>query len=314
VRSTLRIVGSAVLKLFVAVSVANAGQTDQRLLQLVPPGANAIGAINAPAHSGQPGAFLLLTHRNSLDLEDFLALTGVDDSRRIQQVIYVSGGSAPTDQAEHSLLVRGQFDERRIFKAALENGASRREWRGLPVLLVPPFAREKGMLPESRWLVVLDATMAILGTETSVRVELNRAVTGSAPDASLIQRRSHLRADDDAWCIVKALPAKDEIRRSLYVFDPSLPGLLHDGDGFEFGIRYGAQVEFEYEVTRTDNSTDSISDTVVQPLLEKGKASMIVLRQADGGHIHRLKVSKVRYEAWLTEVAAGRRAPDLESK
>jgi hypothetical protein len=314
VRSTLRIVGSAVLKLFVAASVAKAGQTDQQLLQLVPPGAKVIAAINAPAHAGQPGAFLLLTHRNSLDLEDFLALTGVDDSRRIQQVIYVSGGFAPTDQAEHSLLVRGQFDERRIFKAALENGASRREWRGLPVLLVPPFAREKGMVPESRWLVVLEATTAILGTETSVRVELNRAVTGSAPDASLIEMRSHLRADDDAWCIVKALPAKDEIRRSLYVFDPSLPGLLHDGDGFEFGIRYGARVEFEYEVTRADNSTDSISDTVVQPLLEKGKASMIVPRQADGGHIHRLKVSKARYEAWLTEVAASRRAPDLESK
>jgi hypothetical protein len=34
VRSTLRIVGSAVLKLFVAVSVAKAGQEDQRLLQL----------------------------------------------------------------------------------------------------------------------------------------------------------------------------------------------------------------------------------------------------------------------------------------
>ena len=31
-------------------------------------------------------------------------------------------------------------------------GASRREWSGLPVLLVPPFAREKGMVPESRWL------------------------------------------------------------------------------------------------------------------------------------------------------------------
>ena len=141
------------------------------------------------------------------------------------------------------------------------------------------------MVPESRWLVVLEATLAILGTETSVREELNRAVTGSAPDASLIQRRSHLRPDDDAWCIVKTLPAKDEIRRSLYAFDPSLPGLLHDGDGFEFGFRYGARVEFEYEVTTADNSTDSISDTVVQSLLGKGKAFMIVPRQADGSHI-----------------------------
>ena len=313
-RSTLRIVGSAVLKLFVAVSVAKAGQTDQRLLQLVPPGANVVAAMNAPAHAGQPGAFLLLTHNNSVDFADFLALTGVDDSRRIQQVIYVSGGSGPTDPAEHSLLVRGQFDERRIFKAALENGASRREWRGLPVLLVTPFAREKGMVPESRWLAVLEATMAILGTETIVREELDRAVTGSAPDASLIQRRSHLRPDDDTWCIVKALPAKDEIRRSLYAFDPSLPWLLQDGDGFAFGFRYGARVEFEYEVTTPGNSTDSISDTVVQSLLGKGKASMIVPRQANGGHVHRLKVSKARYEAWLTEVPARRRPPDLANK
>jgi len=314
VRSTLRIVGFAVLKLFVAVTVAKAGQTDQRLLQLVPPGANVVAAMNAPAHAGQPGAFLLLTPGNSSDLEDFFALTGVDDSRRIQQVIYVSGWSGHTDQAEHSLLVRGQFDERRIFKAALENGASKHEWGGQLVLRLPPFAREKGMVPESRWLVVPEATMAILGTETSVREELNRAVTGRAPDASLIQRRSHLRPDDDAWCIVKALPAKDEIRQSLSAFDPTLPGLLHDGDGFEFGFRYGARVEFEYEVSTADNSTDSISNTFVQSLLGQGKASMIVPRHADGVHIHRLNVSKARYEAWLTEVDARHRAPDLASK
>jgi hypothetical protein len=314
VRSTLRIVGSAVLKLFVAVSVAKAGQTDQRLLQLVPPGANVVAAMNAPAHTGQPGAFLLVTHNNSVDFADFLALTGVDDGRRIHKVIYVSGGLRPTDQGEHSLLVRGQFDEARIFKAALENGASKREWRGLPVLLVPPFAREKVMVPDPRWLVVLEATLAILGTETSVREELNRAVTGSAPDASLFQRRSHLRPDDDAWCIVKRLPAKDEIRRSLYTFDPSLPGLLQDGDGFEFGFRYGAGVEFQYEVTTADTSPDSISDTVVQSRLGKGKAFMIVPRQAEGSHIHRVRVSKARYEAFLTEVAARQRAPDLANK
>ena len=96
-RSTLRIVGSAVLKLFVAVSVAKAGHTDQRLLQLVPPGANVVAAMNAPAQAGQPGAFLLVTHNNSVDFADFLALTGVDDGRRIHQVIYVSGGLRPTD-------------------------------------------------------------------------------------------------------------------------------------------------------------------------------------------------------------------------
>ncbi len=309
-RSTLRIVGFAVLKLFGAVAIATAGQTDQRLLQLVPPGAAVVAGMNAPAHAGQPDTFLLLTHNNSVDLADFLALTGTDDGRRIHQVIYVSGGIRPSDQGEHSLLVRGQFDEAGIFKAALENGASRSEWRGLPVLLVPPFAREKGMMPESRWLVVLRATIAILGTETSVREELNQALTESAPDASLMQRRSHLRPDDDAWCIVKALPAQAEIRRSLYAFDPALPGLLHDGDGFEFGIRYGARVEFEYELTTTDSSTDSISNTVVQSLLGEGKASLIMPRQTDG-RTQTLKVSRARYEAWLTEVAARRHAPDL---
>ena len=313
-RYTPRIACSAVLKLFLAVSVAKAGQSDQRLLQLVPPGANVVGAMSASAHPGQPDSFFLLTHGNSLDLEDFLALTGVDDSRRIHQVLFVSGGSGPTDQAEHSLLVSGQFDEHRIFKAALENGASKREWRGLGVLLVPPFAREKGMVPQSRWLVVLAATMAILGTETSVREELNRAFAGSAPDASLIQKRSHLRPDDDAWCMVKALPIKGEIRRSLYAIDPTLPGLLHDGDGFEFGFRYGARVEFEYEITTADNSTDSISYAIARSLLGKGKASVVVPRHSGGGHIHRLKVSKARYEAWLTEVAARRRATDLPSK
>jgi hypothetical protein len=51
--------------------------------------------MNATAHAGQPGAFLLVTHSNSVDFADFLALTGVDDGRRIHQVIYVSGGLRP---------------------------------------------------------------------------------------------------------------------------------------------------------------------------------------------------------------------------
>ena len=50
---------------------------------------------------------------------------------RMGQMIFAAGGGDPTRWAEHSILVSGHFDQERIFKAAVQNGAKVTEFKGV---------------------------------------------------------------------------------------------------------------------------------------------------------------------------------------
>ena len=302
---------------FVLLSVVKgiASNPDPRLLPLIPPNALLVAGMGAPSGNSQPDNFLLLTRNNSVDLTDFLGLTGVDPTRLLHQVIFVAAGSAPA--GVHSLLVSGQFDRDRIFKGAVSNGASVTQYRGLPVLVMPPFPRERGIMNENRWLVVLQSSVAIFGSEASVREEVDRSLTASMADISLTRRLERLSPRDDTWCLVSAVHESDEIRHSLQAFDPSLPGLLHEGDAFQFGIQYGKHVAIEYEVTSASPaSLRFISDRLSKSFQGSAAENSDVARylqatEKDGSVRGVVKVSRSRYEAWLLEVSA--RTNDLRS-
>ena len=42
----------------------------------------------------------------------------------IDQMVFAAGGSDPSKSGEHSLLMSGHFDQTRIFKSAVDNGAT----------------------------------------------------------------------------------------------------------------------------------------------------------------------------------------------
>src|SRR5215469_2875598 len=65
---------------FILVAASAAASPDLRLLSLVPPGAQLVAGISASTIQGQPHNFVLLTPINWVDLQDFFALTGADDS------------------------------------------------------------------------------------------------------------------------------------------------------------------------------------------------------------------------------------------
>jgi len=83
-----------VFLLFSSVGLTFAVSPDPRLLPLVPVGAQIVAGMSAPTSHDQPGSLLLLTNNNLVDLKDFFALSGVDSSRIIHQVIFVSGSNA----------------------------------------------------------------------------------------------------------------------------------------------------------------------------------------------------------------------------
>jgi hypothetical protein len=95
----------------------------------------------------------------------------------------------------------------------------------------------------------------------------------------------------------------------LAAIDPKLAERLKDGDALQFGIHYGRQVEFQYEITTSSGAaTRSISDSFTQSLAGLAKGSSLLADPEVTGNDNTvrgiIKVSMPRYNAWLAEVSA----------
>ena len=297
---------------FLAVTITSAVTPDPRLLSLVPPGAQVVAGMSAPSVPNRPASYLLVTPNNRTDFLDFISLSGIDDSRIYNQIILVAAADERGILTEHSLLASGHFDQARIFKAAVQNGASISEFKGIPVLVLQPLERNRGTSKEVRWLAVIESNVAVFGTIASVQKELDRHLDHSAADLSLRQRLARLRRDDETWCVLAAFVHNYETRRALGSLDASLIDPAHDGDAFQFGIHYGRRIEFEYEITAASSaSARATASSLSQPLAGPANGSSLLASPdmtGDGNTMRGvIKVSKTRYNEWLVEVSARRR-------
>ena len=123
-----------------AVSVSSAA--DQKLLSLVSPVAQIVARISARTSAGNMSNFVVISHNNGVDLEDFFALSGADGARSIYEVIFAAAEHAG-QLSEHSLLASGNFNRERIYSSAVGNGSRTADYRAIPVLVVQPFVRER---------------------------------------------------------------------------------------------------------------------------------------------------------------------------
>lgn len=293
-----------------AVAVSSALSPDRRLLALVPPGSQVVAGIAASHVGGQPDSFLLITHNNAVDLQDFFALTGSDASRSIHQVIFTAAADRASDLTEHSLLASGHFDRAKIFRSAGGKGANLSQYRGIPVLVVSPFERERGTFYDMRGLVVIDSDVVLFGTLITVQQELDRHMDRSPSDSSIVERLSRMRGDDETWCLLATSGHGDEIQNALRQLDPTLAGMVENGGAFQFGIRYGVHIEFEYEISAASlaNAQD-VSESLAISLGGAIPNASSFFREPGINKnvdvIHGVvKVSRQRYEAWLAGLSA----------
>jgi hypothetical protein len=293
----------------ISVEMLLAAPPDLRLLSLVPPGAQLVAGVTNQTSRGESSTFLLISHNNAIDRSDFLSLAGVDDSMIIHQMIFAAGGSDTNKLGEHSLLMSGHFDQARIFRAAVENGATVTEFRGFRVLVQHPFERELGTFKDVRWLAVIDSKVALFGTRLSVQQELDRHLAGSSVDPSLMQRLASLRRDVVTWSALGVLNVGDEIEHAFGSLDPNLAKLIHDGSSFLFGVRYGRKIEVEYEVTVPSSApAQTIANSSAQSLIAGNLKGSSLLPHPDLTRERAsvrgvVKIAMDRYAAWLAEVA-----------
>ena len=220
-----------VLFSFFTIALASAVTLNPRLLSLVPPMAQSVAGMTAAPRGGQPSSFLLITHNNLMDLNDFMALSGADESRVIEQIIMVAfdGGGA---LAEHSLLASGRFDQGLVYRSAYRSGAGAKaiQYRGISLLEIQPFARERNSFHDVRWLAMMDSKLALFGTIGIVQQELDRYLDHSVADPALERRLAHLRRDDATWCVATLPHHNSEIQSTFQILDSRLAGLLRAGD------------------------------------------------------------------------------------
>jgi hypothetical protein len=298
------------------LGMAAAASPDPRLLSLVPPDAAIVAGISASSIQGQPDNFVLVTHNNSVDLEDFFALTGADDKRVIHQIVFVAAANNAGHLDEHSLLVSGRFDQPHLFKSATDRGAALTNYGSIPVLEIQPLARERDTFREVRWLAVLDSSVVVFGSVASTRVELDRYVAHAQADKSLLRRLARLRRKDQTWSILSAsvrtlsiFDRDQEIHDELAKLNPELAELVQFGNELEFGLHYGRRVEFEYAVNFASTAADQVGpdpfrQSPVEPTLS---ASLLPTLETAvyGNSLHGvIAVSMSRYKTWLSEVSA----------
>ena len=301
---------SIALFLTLAVVLGAAASPDRGLLSLVPPDAQIVAGMNSIPTGPQLGNFLLITHNNIVDFEDFFAFSGADYSRVIEQVVLVAGGGNSAGPSEHSLLARGHFDKDHIYRSVSDGGATVAQYRGINVLVVQPFDRHRDVSRDQRWLVILDSGTLVLGTIASVRREIDRSLAHSTTDPSLLQRLGRMRSGEDTWCILNTPARNPEIKNALAALDPKLSELTEEGDSLQFGIRYGRHIEFEYEITTAAGSTArNVSNALAQSIVgEPMTQSSLLTSQNSRDNVaieHGLvKVSRAQYGRWLNDVEA----------
>lgn len=283
----------------------------QNLLSLIPPGPQFVEAVSAPTRHDWPGSFILTTRELKADESDFYTLTGAGVFRSIRQIVYVAElADNSQDRRQHSLLVDGDFDWERTFGTAKANGASSTTYRGVSVLVVPPLAREVDQINEIRWLARLDLKVAAFGSIGSVQREIYRYQNGGEADPSLLRRLHSLHRDDRTWCVI-SIPARNaEIRRAFMQLNPALGDLLHEGYILQFGIRYGRQIELEYQIGLVaPPPVFSDGSASVAPAFEMHEKNIDphCSEATDANRVTHgvIKLSKSRYRYWLAAVSAG---------
>jgi hypothetical protein len=215
-----------------------------KLLPLVPAGAQIVAGFQNLHGPVATGRVLLTTHNDRLDLDDWIALTGVDTTRVFDEVIEAAMSSDQAELKEHLLLVAGHFDRAHIFRSAEQNGAARVRCHGETALLIKPYPREQGDMVDARWLIILNDQTAIFGTPPMVQLAMQRYDSHSLPDPALVERLSRLRSDVTSWNVL--LPSSQSKKWAGFVLSYGAWSHLLDGaDLVIVGTHFGSKIRLD---------------------------------------------------------------------
>lgn len=253
--------------LLAALAAAHVGASpaDSRLLRLVPPGAEIVAGIANPGVPGTSGRLLVVTANNNRDLDDCLALLGVDPGETIDELVEVASSSPEGDLNDHLLLLAGHFDGPRIFRAAVENGAESADYHGTALLAIKPFPRELQQMSALRWMAILNGRTLVFGVPGLVERALDRYAQNQPANPRLVERLAQLPSDVNSWSIIAMAPSMLDRHLAPDALPESWRNILKNADELAVGIHYGRTAHVDFAI-HTRNS-DLIGRFQAQPQL-----------------------------------------------
>jgi hypothetical protein len=287
---------------------ARAVSPDPRILSLVSPRTQILSGMRATQSKPLPNSLLMITSKSKLDLEDFIAVSGVDSLRSIHEVLLESTPGDRSPLITHSLLASGRFDRERIYRSAISNGAALGAYRGIDLVVLEPFPRERQELDEVRWLAILDGDVALFGMIPDVEAELDRYLSRSSAETIFATRLARLKKDDENWSMLLASGGDAQTPDALKLIRPTLPGFIPLGGTLEFGFHFTSSIELDYDVSV---SSEAGVQTAVQTLPGSISSSFLATSAcspSDSSAHGAIKISREQYVAWLAEVAARKEA------
>lgn len=221
--------------------------SNSKLLYLVPPGAQIVAGFENYSDEHHHGQLVLTTRDNRLDLADWQAIAGVDHRRVIDEIVEVAASSVGGRLHEHLLLVSGRLDRDTIFRSLRLKGASEIEYQHLPVILVEPFARERGLMEGVRWLVILNDRLVLFGTPALVQSALSRYLNHADIDMVLRERLAQLPRNVSSWNVLSSLP---KAPTEYTAPQPSNPWarFFVGADVLMVGVRFGQRIHVHFSL------------------------------------------------------------------
>jgi hypothetical protein len=269
-----------------------ASPAQSKLLSLVPAGAEIVAGIEDPHNPNSHGRLLLTTHNNNVDFTDWVALTGVDPTRKVDEVIEVASSSIQGELKERLLLVEGVFDRERIFHAAEQNDATQTKYKGEPILLVKPFSRERQEMASTRWMAIIDNRTALFGTPSLVQEALDRHAAHAAADLRLAEHLSQLRPDVNSWDVL--VMSSEMLARHLSPEElhAQWAHILDAADELTVGIHYGSRARVDFTAhTIREQQISEVAALFAQPQMLRTR-----LRRSEPVRLKNLSVERNRIQ------------------
>ena len=292
------------------VRALGSSPAEDRLLRLVPANAAIVAGIQDPHDGDQRGRLLIVTNNNNVDVNDWIALAGVDGRQQVDRLITVAMPSSRGDLAEHLLLARGSFEGGRILNQAERNGGGRSEYRGVRIVELKPFQREEKGMIDTRWLTVLDDNTAIFGTPAIVKSALDRYLSSSVADAALVKQLMTLRPDVNCWSIL-ALPGAVLARHlRAGVVDETGAMLLRRISNVAVGMHYGSKERVDFAMrTNSPEAATALAAAMdgrshlmpIADTLRARRAAVSVKQNEVRGSV---RVKDKEFGSWLAAVYA----------
>jgi hypothetical protein len=250
----LRILTTAMLA---TVDAALLPAADPQLLNLVMPDAKVIAGVNVDQAKTSPFGQYVLAQVQAQDqhLQEFIAKTGFDPTRDLNELLIASNSSQP--HSTGLTVARGTFNTAKINAAAQSDGAVSETYKGVTIL---EDAKHGG------GFAFLSPTLAIAGDIASVKAAIDRQTVPAPLPAALLVQVNQLSSVEDAWGISE-VPPPPFTAPTNNPSAPNLSNVLQNIQQANGGVKFGSQIAITAELTANTAQNATALASVLQFLV-----------------------------------------------